>query len=86
MLLILCHRSSLSTAAVAVPGAEFGRGQGPIYLDSVQCTGAESSLVVCEHRGVGIHNCGHYEDAGVRCLGKILTILVSYRRQGILLL
>ena len=56
-----------SVAFVAVSSATFGQGTGPIFLDDVRCTGAESSLLSCSHIGIGIHNCGHYEDAGVLC-------------------
>jgi hypothetical protein len=47
----------------------FGRGVGHILLDEVACTGAESSLFNCPNGGIGIHNCGHHEDAGVICKG-----------------
>ena len=40
-----------------------------IYLDNVVCNGDESSLLDCEHEPVGVHNCDHSEDAGVRCEG-----------------
>ena len=48
---------------------EFGGGTGPILVDEVQCTGSESSLSQCPHDGIGNHDCSHFEDAGVICLG-----------------
>ena len=47
--------------------ATFGQGTGPIWLDDVGCTGTEATLGNCQNRGVGIHDCSHSEDAGVRC-------------------
>uniref|UniRef100_A0A1X7SFF9 SRCR domain-containing protein n=1 Tax=Amphimedon queenslandica TaxID=400682 RepID=A0A1X7SFF9_AMPQE len=34
-------------------------------MDNVGCTGYELFLTNCSH--ITSHNCGHYEDAGVRC-------------------
>ena len=34
-------------------------------MDDVHCTGTESNLTSCTH--TNNHNCGHSEDAGVRC-------------------
>ena len=56
-----------SLAFVAMSSATFGQGTGPIFLDDLGCTGMESSLLSCSHRGIGVHNCGHHEDAGVVC-------------------
>ena len=49
-------------------------GSGPIFLDNVGCTGHERSLLNCVHNGIGIHNCRHTDDVGVRCGGMLLNI------------
>ena len=48
-------------------GHTFGRGTGETLLDDVECTGNEDSLFQCKHRGIGVEDCHHGEDAGVRC-------------------
>ena len=47
----------------------FTNGIGQIWLDEVSCRGTESRLIDCPSDGLGTHNCGHSEDAGVRCPG-----------------
>ena len=49
--------------------AFFGPGVGATYLDNVQCTGSEASLLECPSNPIGFENCGHGADAGVRCGG-----------------
>ena len=56
---------SRNLGAVAYSQAYFGEGDGPILLDNVQCVNSEPTLIQCSH--VTQHNCGHSEDAGVRC-------------------
>ena len=47
-----------------------GEGIGPIFLDQLMCNGSEASLLEClPSENIGLHNCRHDEDAGVRCEG-----------------
>ena len=60
-----------ATDAVAFSGAHFGAGAGTIYLDEVDCTGSETTLIDCP-RGSSVYcRNGHAEDAGVRCQGLV---------------
>ena len=64
---VVCRQLGFEGAVAAKRSAAFGSGQGKIWMDSVSCSGVESSLTECGHRGWGIHNCVHGEDAGVIC-------------------
>ena len=54
--------------AGAVAVYTYPGGTGSIHLDDLHCTGHESRLIDCPHRGVGVHNCVHSKDAGVHCV------------------
>ena len=51
----------------------------PIFLDHAMCNGSESYLTNCTHRGIGIHDCSHFEDAGVACLGESMIMKLTCR-------
>lgn len=66
--MVVCRQLGFNvTGAQAFNFAFFGQGTGPILIDDVECTGAETRLISCRHTPIGSHNCVHFEDAGVRC-------------------
>ena len=67
---VVCRSLGFHSAASEAPWAIFGQGSGNIVLDDVQCAGTEDSLLNCPRRELGVHDCNHYEDAGVRCRGE----------------
>ena len=64
---VACRQLGFSGANATRNEAYFGRGSGPIWLDNVQCTGSESYIWDCSHRGWNENDCSHGEDVGVEC-------------------
>uniref|UniRef100_A0A3Q2CCJ9 Galectin-3-binding protein A-like n=1 Tax=Cyprinodon variegatus TaxID=28743 RepID=A0A3Q2CCJ9_CYPVA len=64
---VVCQQLLYPGAKEAPGSAAFGQGSGNILMDDLGCTGNEISLLQCTFGGWGVHNCGHSEDAGVRC-------------------
>ncbi|XP_071493010.1 uncharacterized protein [Diadema antillarum] len=63
---VVCRQ--LNIGAAVGEGVKFGPGTGiDVLLDQVDCDGFEDDLASCDHNGVGVHNCDHTEDIGVRC-------------------
>ena len=62
MFFVLCH-----VVSEGVRYGTYGRGVGSFHLDDLHCTGDEESLFLCPHNGLGIHDCGQYDDASALC-------------------
>uniref|UniRef100_A0A8C6WFS8 SRCR domain-containing protein n=1 Tax=Neogobius melanostomus TaxID=47308 RepID=A0A8C6WFS8_9GOBI len=83
---VVCRQLNCGTALMSITEAKFGQGSDPIWFDNVQCSGNESSLLQCQHNGLGSHDCTHTEDAGVVCSGRIVLsgyiLFNSYLPEG----
>ena len=67
---VVCRQLGYQNALEALQGNSASAGSGQIWLDDVRCIGSEKNLASCSHQGWGVHNCNHYEDAGVKCTAK----------------
>ncbi|NXM89475.1 C163A protein, partial [Oenanthe oenanthe] len=74
---VVCKQLGCGHAIEAFVSAHYGQGLGQIWLDDVNCTGAESHLWACPSRVWGQHNCQHKEDAGVLCSDFLALRLVN---------
>ena len=62
--------------AVSYTGARYGRGKGPVYLNSFDCTGSEDTLVKCSRSYFGqvTPQCrDHSRDVSILCGSKKLN-------------
>ncbi|NXW20850.1 C163A protein, partial [Circaetus pectoralis] len=74
---VVCKQLGCGHAIKEFVSAHYGEGSGHIWLDDVNCTGAESDLWACPSRAWGQHNCQHKEDAGVLCSEFLSLRLVN---------
>jgi len=64
---VVCRQMGFGTAFEATHGASFGQGMGKVWLDDMQCNGTEKDVRDCKSSGFDVGDCGHVEDAGVKC-------------------
>ncbi|KAI1901295.1 hypothetical protein AGOR_G00032840 [Albula goreensis] len=64
---VVCRQLGCGEALRVEGNATFGRGNGTIWLDEVNCTGDELHLWDCCRSPLNQSDCSHKEDAGVTC-------------------
>ena len=64
---------------------EEDRQKQPIWLDNVNCTGNETSIIHCNHSKWGEHDCDHSNDIGIVCGYKSCYdwLKAGYNKSGI---
>lgn len=71
---VVCAQLSCGSALnVTGQDGAFGPGIGLVLLDEVNCGGSERTLWECTTFGKA-NDCGHKEDAGVVCSGRVFLV------------
>uniref|UniRef100_A0A673YMP3 Lysyl oxidase homolog n=1 Tax=Salmo trutta TaxID=8032 RepID=A0A673YMP3_SALTR len=67
---VVCRELGYLEAVSWFPSSKYGKGEGRIWFDNVQCNGKEKTLALCTSNGIGVSDCKHTEDVGVVCSDK----------------
>ncbi|XP_067319360.1 deleted in malignant brain tumors 1 protein-like [Anolis sagrei] len=74
---VVCRQLGCGNASKALGGAHYGQGSGPIWLESINCTGEEASLKECQKESWGKQSCNHSQDASVECSAVDSSLEIS---------
>ena len=72
---VFCRQLGFEGAITGLRSAAFGEGSGMIWMDDINCTGQETAISQCVHKGWRVTDCKHSQDAGVICIPKGEMIL-----------
>ena len=75
---VVCRQLGFGSLGTAIGSASFGQGSGSIWLNSVTCSGSESTLASCGHLEIGVtRSCSRLEDAAVACLNATSNVITD---------
>ncbi|KAK1790415.1 hypothetical protein P4O66_014315 [Electrophorus voltai] len=73
---VVCRELSCGIPVKVLGAAAFGKGEGQVWTEELQCRGNESEISLCPTSLVK-HNCSHYSDVGLKCSGHTAVRLVN---------
>ncbi|XP_049323004.1 scavenger receptor cysteine-rich type 1 protein M130-like isoform X2 [Astyanax mexicanus] len=66
---VVCRELGCGSPVEVLGAAAFGRGEGQVCLEELQCRGNESQIHFCPKSSSLKHNCSHDNDVGLACSG-----------------
>ncbi|XP_053544367.1 deleted in malignant brain tumors 1 protein [Ictalurus punctatus] len=69
---VVCRELGCGIPVKVLGSAAFGRGEGQVWTEELQCRGNESEITFCPTSSSLKHsNCSHYNDVGLICSGSV---------------
>ncbi|XP_036416449.1 putative DMBT1-like protein [Colossoma macropomum] len=66
---VVCRELGCGLPVEVLGAAAFGRGEGQVWSEELQCRGNESQIYFCPTSSSLKHNCSHESDVGLVCAG-----------------
>ncbi|XP_035384064.1 scavenger receptor cysteine-rich type 1 protein M130-like [Electrophorus electricus] len=73
---VVCRELGCGRPMKLLGAAAFGRGEGQVWTEELQCRGTESEVSLCPTSSVK-QNCSHYSDVGLICSGHTAVRLLN---------
>ncbi|XP_017580592.2 scavenger receptor cysteine-rich type 1 protein M130-like [Pygocentrus nattereri] len=74
---VVCRELGCGLPVEVLGAAAFGRGEGQVWSEELQCRGNESQIHFCPISSSLKHNCTHEHDVGIKCSGHTQAWLVN---------
>ncbi|XP_037396142.1 scavenger receptor cysteine-rich type 1 protein M130-like [Pygocentrus nattereri] len=74
---VVCRELGCGLPVEVLGAAAFGRGEGQVWSEELQCRGNEYNITLCPISSSLKPNCSHYSDVGLICSGHTQARLVN---------
>ncbi|XP_049329663.1 deleted in malignant brain tumors 1 protein [Astyanax mexicanus] len=79
---VVCRELGCGSPVEILGAAAFGRGEGPVWSEKLQCRGTESQIHFCPKSSSLKHNCSHDNDVGLVCADSVRLVDGGHRCAG----
>ncbi|XP_049320334.1 scavenger receptor cysteine-rich type 1 protein M130 isoform X13 [Astyanax mexicanus] len=71
---VVCRELGCGSPVEVLGAAAFGRGEGQVWSEELQCRGNESQIHFCPKSSSLKHNCSHDDDVGLVCSESVRLV------------